>query len=66
MNMSMLQDIIVTVIVLSAAAFVCRAVYRTIKHSNDPCYGCKGCEIHRQLMEKKEKCKNKIHSDCKK
>jgi hypothetical protein len=62
----MTQNIIVGIIVLLAVIFVIKRIYRNIRHANDPCYGCGGCEIHRQLMEKRKTCNKNKHSNCKK
>jgi hypothetical protein len=51
----MTQTIIVIIIVAAAVGWALHMAYRNIRHANDPCYGCAGCELHRQMMENKRK-----------
>jgi hypothetical protein len=62
----MVQTIIVTIIVTLAIAYVAYKIYMKIHSFNDPCAGCSGCEIHRQLMEKRKECNKNQRSGCKK
>ena len=54
------QQIIVILIGIGCLAWVGIRIYRTfngIKDGNDPCAGCPtGCELHRQLREKRRHC----------
>ena len=62
----MIQTIIVTFIVTLAIAYVAYKIYKRIQSSDDPCAGCSGCEIHRQLMVKRKECNKNHRSGCKK
>jgi hypothetical protein len=49
----MVQYIIITIVLLTAIAYVLWRIILIIRHSNDKCYGCSGCAIHDQLMRQR-------------
>lgn len=55
----MTQTIIVAVIVIAALVYAGYRIYLNIRSAGDPCYGCPGCELHKQLMEKRRGCTKK-------
>ena len=46
------QYTILIVILIAAVAYAGRRIYLTWRHSNDKCYGCKGCALHDQILKK--------------
>ena len=47
-----IQYTILIVILIAAVAYAGRRIYLTWRHSNDKCYGCKGCALHDQILKK--------------
>lgn len=50
--MDVLQYIVIFIIILLALGYACRRIYIALRYSNDRCYGCKGCELHDQILKK--------------
>lgn len=49
-----MQHIIAYSIVAIAIAYASWRIYKAIKSINDPCNGCQGCEIKKQLLKNKK------------
>lgn len=50
--MDVLQYIVIFIIILLALGYACRRIYLALRNSKDRCYGCKGCELHDQILKK--------------
>lgn len=50
--MDVLQYIIIFIIILLALGYAYRRIYIALRNSKDRCYGCKGCELHDQILKK--------------
>jgi hypothetical protein len=47
-----MQMILVLLILVAATVYACRRIYVAVKHANDPCHGCQGCELKGKIKEK--------------
>ncbi|PNP94629.1 hypothetical protein BFS16_06985 [Hoylesella timonensis] len=50
--MDVLQYIVIFIIILLALGYACHRIYLALRNSKDRCYGCKGCELHDQILKK--------------
>ncbi|MBP5425183.1 MAG: FeoB-associated Cys-rich membrane protein [Prevotella sp.] len=49
----MTQTLIVAACIVAATGYAAWRIYDAFRKSQDPCYGCKGCELKKQVCEKK-------------
>ena len=46
-----MQTIIALIITACAVGYAAARIVKTIKQQNNPCYGCKGCELREQIRK---------------
>ena len=49
----MIQTIIVAACVVTAIVYAAWRIRQTLRQHSDPCYGCRGCDLKKQVCEKK-------------
>ena len=49
----MWQYIISSIVLVLAAGYAAWRIYIAVRKHQDPCYGCKGCELKKQIDYKK-------------
>ena len=59
--MDVLQYIVIFIIILLALGYAYRRIYLALRNSKDRCYGCKGCELHDQILKKQATKHEKPH-----
>lgn len=47
-----MQEIIVYIILAIAVTYAVYKVYSSLAERNSPCYGCQGCELKKQMLNK--------------
>lgn len=50
--MDVLQYIVIFIIILLVLGYAYRRIYLALRNSKNRCYGCKGCELHDQILKK--------------
>ncbi len=49
----MIQTVIVAACIVAATAYAAWRIYIAVRKHQDPCFGCKGCELKKQIDYKK-------------
>lgn len=49
-----MQEIIVYAIILCSLVYVARHLYKAMTRSADPCEGCPGCDIKKELLKNRK------------
>ncbi len=49
----MIQTVIVAACIVAATAYATWRIYIAVRKHQDPCFGCKGCELKKQIDYKK-------------
>jgi hypothetical protein len=51
----MAQEIIIFIILAFCVFYAGRRIYIIIEKAGNPCYGCKGCELHNKILANSRK-----------
>lgn len=57
-----MQSALVFLILIACFSYAGWRIYKAVRSAGDPCYGCNGCELKKQL--RKNRLKNKGSHDC--